>query len=94
MNNQEILEQFKKEFSHVYEWHDEAGTEYPEHAHKDKVSIFITLGEVDFAFTETGEKKKVSAGERFDVPVGAKHTAFVGPAGSRYIVGEMIEGDS
>jgi len=70
MNNQEIIEKFKKEFPHVYEWHDDAGIKYPEHAHKGNVSLYITQGEVIFTFTKTGEVKIIRVGERFDVPAG------------------------
>ena len=36
---------------------------------------------------------KVVAGERFDVPVGAKHSAVVGPEGWIVIIGEEMEGE-
>jgi len=36
----------------------------------------------------------VIAGERFDVPIGTKHSAVVGPEGCDWVVGEEIEGDS
>jgi hypothetical protein len=39
-------------------------------------------------------QKEVKANERFDVPVGAPHSAVVGPQGWIVIVGEEIEGDS
>lgn len=85
-----ILEQ--EGFKHIYEWHDDAGVIYPKHAHKDKVTIFITAGSVKLDFS--GEEKVVSTGERFDVPVGVEHSAVVGIDGCDYVVGEMIEGDS
>lgn len=92
--NQEILAEFKKEFPHVYEWKDEAGTIYKDHAHKGKVSIFVVEGGVTFTFSETGETKTINAGERFDVPAGVHHTAIVSKNGCSYIIGEMIDGDS
>jgi quercetin dioxygenase-like cupin family protein len=92
--NEEILEQFKKEFPHVYEWKDEPGKIYKEHSHKGKVSLYVTAGQVDFFFPKTQEHKSISEGERFDVPPGIAHTAKVGNEGCSYIVGEMIEGDS
>lgn len=79
-------------FISVYEWSDPADTTYPVHAHKGKVSLFVTDGLVEFDFS--GEKKIVKAGERFDVPVGAEHSAVVGPDGWTVVVGEEIEGDS
>lgn len=78
-------------FIHVFEWHDEPGVVYEEHAHKGKVSFFVTKGSVTFT---SGINKQIKAGERFDVPVGVKHTAIVGSEGCDWVVGEMIEGDA
>jgi quercetin dioxygenase-like cupin family protein len=92
MNTDELKKKLKDEgFGHVYEWHDEPNTKYEEHAHKGKVSIYVTRGSATFSgdFNVT-----VKAGERFDVPVGAKHSAVVGPEGCDWVVGEEIEGDS
>lgn len=92
MNKEEIKQRFISEgLTHVYEWKDEPGTQYSEHAHKGHVSLYIVSGSVMFR----GDFEKILiAGDRFDVPVGAKHTAIVGPEGCEYIVGEEIEGDS
>lgn len=79
-------------FPSVYEWQDAPGTVYHEHSHQGKVSLFVTDGSVTFDFE--GIKKEVVAGERFDVPVGKKHSAIVGPKGWIVIIGEEIEGDS
>ena len=79
-------------FPSVYEWQDKAGTIYEAHAHKGKVSLFVTDGSIAFDFE--GIKKEVVAGERFDVPVGKSHSAIVGSQGWIVIVGEMIDGDS
>lgn len=79
-------------FLSVYEWSDPAGTSYPKHAHKGKVSLFVTDGSVEFDFS--GDKRLIKAGERFDVPIGVEHSALVGPNGWTVIVGEEIEGDS
>ena len=78
-------------FVHVYEWKDEPGMKYEEHAHQGKVSLYIISGSVSFS----GDfDKTLITGDRFDVPIGAKHSAIVGPDGCEYIVGEEIEGDS
>lgn len=79
-------------FPSVYEWQDAPGTVYKEHSHKGKVSLCITDGSVTFDFS--GQKKELVATTRFDVPVGAIHSAVVGPKGWIVIVGEMIDGDS
>lgn len=87
------IQKFEEEgFPHVFEWSDPAGTVYEPHSHQGKVSIFVTDGSCTFNFS--GEEKTVSAGERFDVPVGVEHSAVVGPEGWIVIVGEEIKGDS
>ena len=87
------IKTFEEEgFASVYEWSDPADTVYKPHSHKGKVSLFITDGEIEFDFS--GEKKIVKAGERFDVPIGAEHSAVVGPNGWIGIVAEEIEEDS
>ena len=78
-------------FPVVYEWHDEAGKVYREHDHKDKVSFFVTRGNVSLFIA--GEKIDIVAGERFDVPPKTLHTATVGEDGCSYVVGQMTEDD-
>lgn len=87
------LQKFEEEgFASVYEWQDPAGTTYPEHSHKGKVSLFVTDGSITFNIA--GEKKEIIANTRFDVPVDTPHSAIVGPHGWIVIVGEEIQGDS
>lgn len=87
------IQKFEQEgFTSVYEWEDKPGTVYETHSNKGKVSIFVTDGSCTFDFS--GEKRLISAGERFDVPVGEAHSATVGENGWIVIVGEEIEGDS
>jgi len=81
----------EEDFAHVYEWSDKGNTKYPEHFHKGKVSFYITRGSVTF----TGDiHKTIKAGERFDVPLGVRHSAIIGPEGCDWVVGEEIKGDS
>jgi quercetin dioxygenase-like cupin family protein len=77
---------------HIYEWHDEPGTDYPSHAHKGAVAMYILDGGLTFWFGE--EIVVLKEGDRFDVPVGKEHMAKVGENGCTFLVGEMIEGDS
>ena len=79
-------------FHHIYGWHDEPHVEYPAHAHKDKVSMYILAGSLTLRFGN--EEIILKKGDRFDVPPGKEHTALVGPTGCDFLVGEMIEGDS
>jgi quercetin dioxygenase-like cupin family protein len=91
--SERYIAQLEKEgFPFVYEWQDKPGTTYEAHAHKGKVSLWVTDGSITFDFD--GVKKEVVAGERFDVPVGVTHSAVVGITGWLVIVGEEIEGDS
>ncbi len=90
--SERFIQKLEAEFPNVYEWDDPSGTTYEEHVHKGKVSLYVTDGSITFDFS--GEKKTVSAGQRFDVPVGVMHSAVVGPAGWQVVVGEEIEGDS
>ncbi len=91
--SERAIQTFEDEgFDSVYEWQDPAGTVYEEHSHKGKVSIFVTDGSITFDFS--GTKKEVVANQRFDVPVGAAHSAVVGPQGWIAIIAEEIEGDS
>ena len=89
----ELSERFFKkleaEFPNVYEWQDKPGTVYEKHAHKGKVSLYVTDGSVTFDFGDY--QKEVKANERFDVPVGEPHSAVVGPEGWIVIVGEECE---
>lgn len=91
--SERYIQLFEKEgFASVYEWQDKPGTVYPAHSHKGKVSLFVTDGSIVFDFD--GETKEVVANERFDVPVGATHSAVVGEQGWIVIVGEEIDEDS
>jgi len=90
--SERFIKKLGEEFPHVYEWQDKPGTVYEKHAHKGKVALYVTDGSVTFDFGDY--KKEVKAGERFDVPVGAEHSAVVGRMGAIFVVGEEIEGDS
>lgn len=81
------LQNFEKEgFTSVFEWSDPAGTVYERHVHKGKASLFVTDGSVTFNFE--GVTREIKAGERFDIPIGATHSAVVGPDGWIVVVGE------
>ncbi len=88
--SERYMQTFEDEgFPSVYEWTDPARTEYPEHAHKGKVSLFLTDGSITIDFE--GTFKELKAGDRFDVPIGKLHTATVGPRGWIVVVGEEFE---
>ena len=73
-------------FSHTYAWQDRPGAFYPEHTHPIETAHIILEGEM--SLTMNGQTRTFKAGERCDVPAGAVHSARMGPAGCRYLVGE------
>ncbi len=88
--SERYIQKFEAEgFPSVYEWQDPAGTVYEPHSHQKKVSIFVTDGSITYDFS--GEKKEVKANDRFDIPVGAEHSAIVGSNGWIVIVAEEIK---
>lgn len=93
LTKDQMIFQLKQDgFAHVYEWIDKPNTEYAPHAHKGRVSFYLTAG--DLVMHIDGKIISVCAGERMDVPVGITHTAKVGSGGCTFIVGEDIEGDA
>jgi len=72
-------------FRLIYDWRDEPHTEYPDHAHLCLTAHIILEGER--SVTMEGRTRIYRAGERFDVPAGTVHSAKMGPAGCRYMVG-------
>ena len=73
-------------FRNVYDWQDGPGTEYPEHSHLCETAHIILEGEM--TITMNGLACSYGPGDRFDVPAEALHSARMGPAGCRYLVGE------
>ena len=87
-----IAELEKDGFSYIYEWQDEASTEYPKHSHRGRVTLCLTDGSL--TITIGGTVYELVAPRVFEIPVGVPHSAIVGPYGAIYIVGEEYEGDS
>ncbi len=54
-------------FPHIYEWRDEPGTDYPAHAHKGEVAMYILQGRITFFFANA-TVVELDEGDRFDVP--------------------------
>jgi quercetin dioxygenase-like cupin family protein len=87
--SERIIKKFEEEvFASVYEWQDAPGKVYEKHAHKGRVSIFVTDGSI--TFTIFGESKLVLQNERFDIPSGVEHSAIVGPKGCIFVTGEEV----
>lgn len=73
-------------FSHTFVWQDGPHAFYPDHTHAGLTAHIILEGEM--AVTMNGTAQAYRAGDRFDVPAGAVHSARMGPHGCRYLVGE------
>jgi mannose-6-phosphate isomerase-like protein (cupin superfamily) len=74
-------------FRRVYTWEDDAHAFYPDHTHPVDTAHVVLEGEM--TLTVGGTTKTYTAGERPpDVPARAVHSARMGPAGCRYLIGE------
>ena len=86
MDEKKVAEQLQREgFSHTYIWADGPNTNYPEHIHADETAHIILSGEMTLIMN--GESHLYRAGERCDVPAGARHSALMGRFGCRYVIG-------
>ena len=87
MNLAQLEEQLHAEgFGRTYVWQDGPHANYSGHTHAAETTHIILDGEMDL--TMAGESKTYRVGERCDVPAGAVHSARMGPAGCRYLIGE------
>lgn len=73
-------------FLNTYVWQDGPDQVYGEHTHPTETAHIILQGEM--TLTVNGQSTTYRAGEQCDVPGGAVHTARMGPAGCRYLIGE------
>ena len=81
-----VAELTRQGFSHIFVWEDGPNTEYPEHTHRSETAHIILRGEM--TIITDGKATTYRNGDRCDVPSGTKHSAKMGPAGCRYLVGE------
>jgi quercetin dioxygenase-like cupin family protein len=87
MDEKQLTEELQREgFGHTYVWQDAPNAYYPEHAHAEETAHIILSGEM--TLTMPGRTETYRAGQRCDVPSGAVHSARMGPAGCRYLIGE------
>ncbi len=73
-------------FSHTYVWQDGPRASHPDHTHPTETAHIILEGEL--TLTMDGQTHTFRAGERCDVPAETVHSARMGPAGCRYLIGE------
>jgi mannose-6-phosphate isomerase-like protein (cupin superfamily) len=87
MNVKEWEKKLRAEgFAHFFTRQDGPKAFYPEHTHALRTTHVILDGEM--ALTLEGRTRTVKSGERLDVPANTVHSARMGPAGCRYLVGE------
>lgn len=87
MNEKELSRQLEREgFGRTYVWQDRPGAYYPDHTHNAETAHIVLSGEMTLRMY--GRESTYRAGERCDVPAGAVHSAKMGPAGCRYLIGE------
>jgi mannose-6-phosphate isomerase-like protein (cupin superfamily) len=87
VDEKQLAAELKREgFFHTYIWADGPNTRYPEHIHSDETAHIILSGEMTLVLD--GEPHVYHAGDRCDVPAGARHSAHVGRLGCRYLIGE------
>ena len=87
MDEKKLAKELQREgFSHTYIWADGPNTQYPDNAHSEETAHVVLSGEM--TLTLNGESHLYRAGERCDVPAGARHSATMGRLGCRYLIGE------
>ena len=87
MNEREWEKKLGEEgFRNIFVWRDGPNASYPEHTHVGTTAHIVFEGEI--TTTSEGTTCTFRAGERFDVPANAVHSAQIGPGGCRYMVGE------
>lgn len=64
-----------------YAWSNGAGDTYSAHTHGYDKVIYVARGSITFGLPELGQKLKMKAGDRLDLPAGVLHNAQVGSEG-------------
>ena len=87
MDEEQLTRRLREEgFKRTYVWQDGPHAFYADHTHPAETAHIILAGEMTLAMD--GQTHTFRAGERCDVPAGAVHSARMGPAGCRYLIGE------
>lgn len=73
-------------FTATYIWRDAPEAFYPDHTHARLTAHIVLHGQM--TLTVNGKAHTFHAGDRCDVPVGAVHSARMGPQGCQYLIGE------
>lgn len=87
MDEKKLAETLEGEgFGHTFVWEDGPGAFYADHTHETLTAHIILRGEM--TLTMDGRSATYHPGDRCDVPAGQVHSAKMGPAGCRYLIGE------
>jgi quercetin dioxygenase-like cupin family protein len=62
-------------------WSNGPGDRYGAHEHGYDKVIVVEHGSIRFGLPSTGGSLELAAGDRLELPAGARHDAVVGPAG-------------
>ncbi len=87
MNEKELEKKLRDEgFSWIFIHRDRPGAYYSDHTHSGITTHLVLEGEI--TVTSEGRTDKYGPGDRFDVPADTVHSAKIGSAGCRYMIGE------
>jgi mannose-6-phosphate isomerase-like protein (cupin superfamily) len=87
LDEKALAKQLEREgFGYTFVWQDGPNTSYSDHTHETETAHIILSGEMTLTMDNCPKTYRV--GERCDVPAGAVHSARMGPAGCRYLIGE------
>jgi uncharacterized protein YjlB len=86
--NDELLEAWVRREGMTPEWwSNDAGAVYASHEHDFHKVLFCAAGAITFILGHTGERLRLGAGDRLDLPPGWPHAAIVGDEGVRCVEG-------
>lgn len=87
MNEEQLAWRLREEgYTRTYIWRDPPLASYPDHTHAVQTAHVILEGEMTLSMD--GQTHTFRSGERCDVPAGTLHSARIGSAGCRYLIGE------
>ncbi len=67
-------------------WIDKPGVSYEPHRHRDRETLYLVAGSLDFTDLETGRTYRLKPGDKLLLPAHAPHSAHT-HEGATYIMG-------
>jgi quercetin dioxygenase-like cupin family protein len=77
----ELRERLKEEGLSPSLWSNRPGDVYPEHTHPYDKVIYVVRGSIRWVLPESNQEIEARPGDRFELPRGTRHAAYVGPEG-------------